>query len=130
EAVDGEIDYIDRKLTKPRASYRGPALDNDTHKIEKELLEVYNFNFEGSQMLCDSKNTDDCDILQINSPENYVRYHLVSMMNNLRNLDNPQPLKALILGCTHYPYMIEEIQVVLNELRDFYDDENKLYPYK
>ncbi len=130
EAVDGEADYINRKVDRPRDSYRGPALDDDKHKIEKELLAIYNFNFEGNQMLCDTKNTDDCNILQINSPENYVRYHLVSMMNNLRGLDNPQPLKALILGCTHYPYMIKEIKLVLDELRNFHDDASNSYPYR
>ncbi|NGM61312.1 Asp/Glu/hydantoin racemase [Sphingobacterium sp. SGG-5] len=129
EAVDGEADYINRKIDEPRDSYRGPALDNDKYKIEKEFLSAYNFNFEGNQMLCDTKNADDCNILQINSPENYVRYHLVSMMNNLRSMDNPQPLKALILGCTHYPYMIKEINLVLHELRDF-QDKNKAYPYR
>lgn len=130
EAVDGEADYINRKLNKPRDSYRGPALDNETHKIEKDMLPVYNFKFENNEMLCDTKNTDDCNILQINSPENYVRYHLVSMLNNLKEKDNPLPLKALILGCTHYPYMIKEIEVVLDELRGLYDDVHKEYPYK
>lgn len=130
EAVDGEVDYINRKVDRPRDSYRGPALDNDKHKIEKELLPVYNFNFEGNQMLCDSKNTDDCTILQINSAENYVRYHLVSMMNNLKAMENPQPLKSLILGCTHYPYMIKEIKMVLDELRNLRDEKTQTYLYK
>lgn len=130
EAVDEEVDYIDRTVNKPRDAYRGPSLSDDKHRIDKKYLEAYNFNFEDNQMLCDTKNTDDCNILQINSPENYVRYHLVSMLNNLQKLDNPQPLKALILGCTHYPYMIREIQTVLDELRNFYDEESKRYPYK
>src|SRR5690606_15563432 len=34
-----------------------------------------------------------------------------------------------ILGCTHYPYMIKEIKLVLDELRNF-QDENKAYPYR
>src|SRR5690606_37893995 len=119
-----------RTKNKPRDSYRGPSLNDDKHRIDKKYLAAYNFNFEGNQMLCDTKNTDDCNILQINSPENYVRYHLVSMLNNLQKKDTPQPLKALILGCTHYPYMIQEIQTVLDELRTFYDEESKTYPYK
>lgn len=130
EAVDGEADYINRKLNKPRDSYRGPSLDNETHKIERELLSVYNFDFSGNQMLCDTKNTDDCNILQINSAENYVRYHLVSMLNNLKRMNDAQLLKALILGCTHYPYMVKEIEMVLNELRDLYDEENRMYTYR
>lgn len=130
EAVDGEADYIDRNINQPRSSYRGPSFDNDKHRIDRAFLQAYNFNFDDNQMLCDSKKMDDCTVLQINSAENYVRYHLVSMLNNLRNLDNPQPLKALILGCTHYPYMIKEIKIVLDELRAFHDNKSNTYPYQ
>ena len=45
EAVDGEVDYIDRKLNKPRESYRGPSLNDEIHRIDKKYLEAYNFNF-------------------------------------------------------------------------------------
>ena len=37
-------------------------------------------------MLCDSKRADDCSILQINSPINYLRYHLVSLIDPAENV--------------------------------------------
>lgn len=119
EAVDEEPDFIDRTATGPRDDYRGPSLDNKDYQIDRTLMDVYNFDFDHHKMLCDSKNTDDCEILQINSSENYVRYHLVSLMEQLRNNADAKPLKALVLGCTHYPYLRPEINEVLAELYNY-----------
>ena len=119
EAVDEEPDFIDRDADKPRENYRGPGLLTDNFNIDRTLVDIYNFNFTDNQMLCDNQDIDDCSIIQLNSAENYVRFHLVSLLENLRKSENPQPLKSLILGCTHYPYLIKEINIVLNELRDY-----------
>jgi hypothetical protein len=69
-------------------------------------------------MLCDSKVSDQCSIMQINSPENYVRYHLVSLLEKMKAAPDALPLKTLILGCTHYPFLTAEIHKVLAELRN------------
>lgn len=127
EAVDEEPDYIDRKATALRANYRGPSLDNAQYRIDKTLMDIYNFDFDKSKMLCDSKNVDDCNALQINSADNYVRYHLVSMMENIRKTPGAQPLKAILLGCTHYPYLTTEISTVLDELYNYQRDGEYLY---
>lgn len=119
EAVDGEPDFINRKLAQPRNDYRGPSLANNDFKIDKTLMNVYNFNFDHGKMLCDAKSGADCNVLQINDTENYVRYHLVSLMEQIRKANNAQPLKALILGCTHYPYLVKEIDKVLKELYNY-----------
>src|SRR5690606_26035814 len=84
EAIDGEPDFIDRKATAPRDNYRGPGLNSKEYAIDRTLLDVYNFDFDHSKMLCDSENTDDCQIMQINDTENYIRYHLVSLMEKIR----------------------------------------------
>src|SRR5690606_40602389 len=96
----------------PWESYRGPSLDNPQYKIDKALLEVYNFKKENNALLCDDPNLDDCSVIQLNDAENYVRYHLVSLMEQMRRTPDAQPLKALILGCTHYPYLVKEINTV------------------
>lgn len=119
EAVDEEPDFIDRSATQPRDDYRGPSLENKDYQIDRTLMDVYDFDFDHNKMLCDSKNTDDCTILQINSSDNYVRYHLVSLMEKIRNNPNAKPLKALVLGCTHYPYLRSEINAVLAELYNY-----------
>jgi len=130
EAVDEEPDYIQRELTAPRDGYRGPSLDHADYSIDRTLMDVYNFDFDHHRMLCDADDTQDCQVLQINSYENYVRYHLVSMMEKIRLSKNPKKLKVVMLGCTHYPYLTQEIGDVLDELYDFKRDGNYVYrPY-
>lgn len=122
EAVDEINDYINYSATSPRSNYRGPSLEESEFQIDKTLWDIYNFNFDKNAMLCDTRNPDECNILQLNSPENYVRFHIVSMMENLIAKENAQPLKALVLGCTHYPYLVKEIQAVFKELYDYKRD--------
>lgn len=127
EAVDEEPDFINKDLQEPREDYRGPSLNDSNFKIDKTLMDIYNFDFDHGKMLCDTKNTDDCQILQINDSENYVRYHVVSLLEKIRKSNNPLPLKAIVLGCTHYPYLIHEINEVLDELYDYKKNENYIY---
>lgn len=129
EAVDEEPDFISSKAKRPRDNYRGPSLDHSDYPIDKVLIDVYNFDFDKGNMLCDNEDIEACQILQINSSENYIRYHLVSLMEQIRKsaMDTP-PLKALVLGCTHYPYLIKEIRSVLDELREYRNkDGNERY---
>jgi len=78
EAIDEEPNYIDRNSQKPRSVYKGPGLNNNDLKIEKNLLQIYQFDTIKNALLCDTK-IGDCSIMQLNSPENYIRYHLVSL---------------------------------------------------
>ncbi|MEO6684045.1 MAG: hypothetical protein ABIN48_14580 [Ginsengibacter sp.] len=127
EAVDEEPDFIDRKATDLRENYRGPSLTSAEYRIDKSLLDIYNFDFDHQKMLCDTKNAEDCSALQINSADNYVRYHLVSMMEEIRKTPDAKPLKAILLGCTHYPYLTKDIQNILAELYDYKKNEKYIY---
>ena len=83
EAVDEDPNYFNKNLKKPRKDYKGPSL-NGSVKIDKTLFDIYNFDFDDSKMLCDTEKADDCSMLQINDAENYVRYHLVTLMEQIR----------------------------------------------
>lgn len=115
EAIDEEPSYIERNAKKPRTNYKGPSLNDTNLKIQTELMKIYNFDSTGGALLCDSIN-DKCHTMQINSPENYVKYHLVSLCEQLRVKQVKKPLNTLILGCTHYPYLSAFIQKSLKEL--------------
>ena len=128
EAVDEDANYFNKNLKKPRQDYKGPSLNGDV-KIDKTLFDIYNFDFNNNKMLCDTENADDCSILQINNAENYVRYHVVTLLENIRKSKTTNQLKSIILGCTHYPYLIDEINVVLNELYN-YKGRNGSYLYR
>lgn len=116
EAVDREPGFISSSANQPREDYLGPSLHHEQYSIEKALMDNYRFDFSGNKMLCDSRIIDDCNVLQINSTDNYVRYHLVSLLEQLRTTTDARPLKALVLGCTHYPYLTDEIRHTLDEL--------------
>lgn len=128
EAVDEDPDYYDKNLKKPRQNYKGPSLSGDV-KIDKTLFDIYNFDFDNSKMLCDSEKSDDCSILQINDAENYVRYHLVTLLEKIRKSETNNTLKSIILGCTHYPYLKKEMASVLEELYN-YKNKNGQYLYR
>ena len=128
EAVDEDLNYFDENLKAPRKEYKGPGLSNDV-KIDKTLFDIYNFDFNNSKMLCDTEKTDDCSILQINDTKNYVRYHLVTLMEQIRLSKTKNKLKSIILGCTHYPYLVDEINEILKELYNYKGKDNK-YLYR
>jgi glutamate racemase len=126
ETVDEEAEFIDRKASAPRANYKGPSWEHPDYTIDKALMDVYNFDFDRNKMLCSGQN-GECEILQLNAAENYVRYHLVSLLEGMRKTPGAQPLKAILLGCTHYPYLTEEIHTVLKELYDYQKDGEYVY---
>lgn len=119
EAVDQEPGFINYEAHEPREDYLGPSLGHPKYPIEKSLIARYRFDFTANNMLCDATDPYACNVLQINSTDNYVRYHLVSLLEQLRKTTNAQPLKALVLGCTHYPYLINAIRTILDELYDY-----------
>jgi glutamate racemase len=128
EAVDGDADFYQKNINAPHKDYKGPGLSGDM-VIDKNLLDVYNFDFSGGKMLCDNENIDECSVLQINDAENYVRFHLVSLMEQIRRSNSENKLQVLILGCTHYPYLSGAIVEVLGELYDFKAADGK-YVYR
>jgi glutamate racemase len=127
EAVDGEGEFIQYDVSAPRDNYHGPSLSHNGFKIEKALWDAYHFDFDQNKILCDAKDVDDCSILQLNDPENYVRFHLVSLLEQLRKAQGAPPLKALMLGCTHYPYLSQTIVEVLDELYSYKKDGDYVY---
>jgi glutamate racemase len=115
ESIDEEPNYILRDARGPRKDYRGPSQNKENLKIRSELMRIYNFDTLKNSILCDFRN-GQCENIQLNSPENYMRYHLVSLCEKLREIPGVKPLKTLILGCTHYPYLTGQIKEILKEL--------------
>jgi glutamate racemase len=126
EAIDEEPNYISRNSLKTRKEYKGPSLTNQDLKIQKELLPIYNFDKTGNALLLQFKD-DQCIEVQLNSPENYIKYYLISLCEQLKKKADVKPLKTLILGCTHYPYYSSFIQKSLKELYNLRINENYIY---
>jgi glutamate racemase len=126
ESVDGEKDYIDRSLSAMCDNYRGPVCGSSEQNIKAELLDVYNFDKTNGALFI--KQTDDSVHIQLNSSGNYARFHLVSLIEKYRQSGNATPLKRIILGCTHYPYLLDTLNQVIAELKNY--TENGEYVYK
>ncbi len=133
EAIDNDPDYLDRNIqgNSIRSRYAGPSLTNEKHLINRELLGLYNFSTDGTELLTDPPGaplTADLKDIQINSIRNYVRFHVTELVVKMTEQGTAQPLRSIILGCTHYPYVENEINEQLGFLADFADESgNKPY---
>lgn len=128
ESIDRDWSFFIDTATGIRSGYKGPSYNNEINKIDTALLEIYKFNKQYNQLLCEYDATGTCKDVQLNDPSNYVRYHLVSLLEKMRNQNITLPLNTLILGCTHYPYMKDTIKNVLAELYNY--QKNGIYRYK
>ncbi len=119
ESIDRDFSYFSDTVTAARLSYKGPAVSNTQYPIDTLLLNVYRFNKADNKILCEFDNAGRCLEIQLNDPSNYVRYHLVSLLEKMKKENYPLPLNTLILGCTHYPYLKDTIHAVLKELYNY-----------
>ena len=128
ESIDRDWSYYVDTLTKARNEYKGPSLKNSTYTIDTSLLSAYRFDASGNKLLCEYDDKGSCLDMQLNDPSNYVRYHLVSLLEKMIADKITKPMNTLILGCTHYPYLKDTIATVLNEL--YHYKNNNEYRYK
>lgn len=127
ESVDLEPDYTDLSASGVRSGYRGPVLGEGDGFINLSLFDAYNFDTTGNSLLV--KETDGKIVeVQLNSPGNYARYHLLSLLEKFRNTESTVKIKNIILGCTHYPYLIDTMRLMIEELRIL--QRGNEYPYR
>jgi hypothetical protein len=117
-AIDGDINYIDPGAREVRGKdrYHGPRLDHPKYPIKMTLWEQYHFSFRNQLLLKKSKDGIVSEI-ELNSIENYIRYHVTHLVNRVASESKDCILDAVILGCTHYPFYKEEIKAHLMYLR-------------
>jgi len=125
-AIDGSPEYISSTAILPYAEYRGPSFHHSAAVIDKNILARYDFNWENSQLLYTGK-PENPDTIQLNSVGNYIRYHVVSLLEQMRNSEEQKPLKVIILGCTHYPFYMSQIQSQLQRLYNYKEDGHLVY---
>ena len=128
-SIDGDPNFINRRTrtNRPRKEYKGPSIGSSIAKIDLAILSRYGFDFSQNRMLYSGPQTKPT-ALQINSVRNYIAYHLISLLESLRASDNPQPLRAIILGCTHFPFYKESFRKALLRIYDL--QENGKYVYR
>jgi len=128
ESVDSEPDFVDPSLSFPRDTYRGPRVGEGDECLQDSLMKVYNFDYSEERVLFNLDAKGVRTDIQLNNAINYARFNLVSLVEKLRRSGSKAPLKAVILGCTHYPFLIETLQQVIEELKAYNVD--NVYPYR
>ena len=126
--MDNDPDYVNPLLFAPRSTYHGPTLGEADGSIKESLLKAYNFDFSENKMLARRGPDGTYASLQLNSPENYARFCMVELLERHRQTEKGTPLRAIILGCTHYPFFQETLKQKLDELKDYREDGR--YPYR
>jgi glutamate racemase len=128
ESIDRDWAYFSDTLTTFRQAYKGPSLTNKNYPVLLPLLDRYHFDSSKGKLLCEYDAAGRCLDMQLNDPVNYVRYHLVSLLEKLVVAKPKQKMNTLILGCTHYPYLKDTIQAVLKELYNY--QQQGVYVYR
>lgn len=119
ESIDRDYNYFSDTIYAVRNDYKGPSVRNEKYTIDTLLLNAYRFNKNDNKLLCEYDSAGRCLDMQLNDPSNYVRYHLVSLLEKMKKENYSLPLSTLILGCTHYPYLKDTIGSVLKELYNY-----------
>jgi glutamate racemase len=127
-SIDGARAFIltSVKTNTARDDYRGPSLTNSEARIDRRILPRYDFDFSENRMLYDGM-PDDPSELQLNSVENYIAFHLVTLLEKVRASAGSAPLRAIILGCTHFPFYQDAFAAQLQRLRDYQEDGEYIY---
>lgn len=126
-AIDGINDYINSSAISFRKEYKGPSFTNKQAKIDKNILNRYNFDWGNNKILFTGEKGNP-DEIQLNSIENYIYYNVVSLLEQIKNSEVAKPLKTIILGCTHYPFYSDIFNHKLKELYNL--EENGGYVYR
>ena len=112
-AVEGDASYIDPDGLGHADDYRGPAAANPDAPIDTALIEFYGFDPEG---IIGEKNRPPG--WRLNSVENYIRYHCLTLVENYRQTGADRPIGTVILGCTHFPYYRDSFIACFDRLRE------------
>ncbi len=125
-AIDGSSDYIDKNANDVRIEYKGPSISNADVKIDKNILSRYNFNWTKNELLVkgDKSNPEE---IQLNSVQNYIKYHVVSLLENIRKSNSKNKLSSVILGCTHYPFYTENFDAEFKRLYSYKENGEYIY---
>lgn len=97
--------------------YNGPSMDHKTASINPELLDVYSFDPAGLQGELSSPKS-----LRLNSVENYIRYDVATLVNFHLKSGQTTAIDTVVLGCTHFPLVRQEILDSFARLRAYEKD--------
>ena len=116
-AIKGDTAYVDTTAVVARGSYAGPVSGVSYNNIDMSLFDRYGFNTQGNALLYPGKG--DLSGVQLNSVENYVRFHLVSMIERHRRSGSRVPISSIILADGSYAQVRGVLEEVMDELYNY-----------
>jgi glutamate racemase len=127
-SIDGAQEFIllNAESSAAREDYRGPSLTNPEARIERRILPRYDFDYSDNHILY-SGSLDNPTELQLNSVDNYIAYHLVTLLERIRAAHDSPPLRVIVLGCTHFPFYKDCFRRELDRLRNYQEDGHFIY---
>lgn len=116
-AIKGDTAYVDTSAVVARGSYAGPVSGVSYNNIDMSLFDRYGFDTRGNALLYPGKG--DISGVQLNSVENYVRFHLVSMIERHRRSGSRVPISSIILADGSYAQVRGLLEEVMDELYNY-----------
>ncbi|MDQ3622846.1 MAG: aspartate/glutamate racemase family protein [Verrucomicrobiota bacterium] len=113
-AIESNPAFVCPDPANRSAAYLGPALGNAETGIDAALLPAYHFDPKG--LVGDPSRPET---LQLNSPANYARYDVTTLLEQYRKSGGGPAIAAVVLGCTHFPIIQPEIENAFARLREF-----------
>lgn len=111
-AIEGDPAFVS-SAERPAERYSGPSANHGDATIHPGLQAMYNFEPSGLIGSFDAPAS-----LQLNSVSNYIRYDMVTLLEKYRASGRKTPLDTVVLGCTHFPLVRQEILVEFERLRN------------
>ena len=100
-----------------RDSYAGPVAGVSYNNIDMSLFDRYGFDTQDNALLYVRKG--DLSGVQLNSVENYARFHLVSMIERHRRSGSRVPISSIILADGSYAQIRDILEEVMEELYNY-----------
>ena len=116
-AIKGDTAYVDTTAVVARDSYAGPVAGVSYNNIDMSLFDRYGFDTQDNALLYVRKG--DLSGVQLNSVENYVRFHLVSMIERHRRSGSRVPISSIILADGSYAQVRGVLEEVMDELYNY-----------
>jgi hypothetical protein len=125
------IEAYDRMTKEVEVVFQGftpdslPSLNNPLYPLNRDLIRAYHFDYSRSRMNYRGSRYNP-GVMEVNSPENAVRYAVTSLVDQLQVGSHP-PLKYILTGentFSRYPGIITE---QLTFLRNFRQNNRYIY---
>jgi glutamate racemase len=120
-SIEGDASFIGAGVQ----NYKGPSQSNPSATIEQSLLDRYGFEQQGLLEVGEGQ-------LMLNSVENYVRYHALTLVESYAATGASQPIGGVILGCTHFPFYTSLFGEAFSRLRtlEIVEGGKTVHPYR